>query len=273
MLCLAGVVRAHDDVPAEVPTGCALYVGNAGVLVRLGEAKVLFDAFYANSYSHYTLVPPNIEAAMIAGTPPFDEIDALLVSHVHGDHFSPELVLKYLRAQPRVRLFGSTQVADALRKADAQDDVMARVTAIDLAASDPAEPYSLGALSLSIAALPHAGGARMAGVQNLSFRVTLSDTLGVVHLGDAAPDVAAFERHRAHWLDTSLSAAFPPHWLLEGDAGRAIVKEYLPAQHVIGVHVPTAADDSVSHDRFTDPGEVRGLGASKHDACAVAARP
>ena len=106
MACLPLIAQAHD-VSAE-----ATYLGNEGVLVVRGDTKVLFDAFYTNSYGQYTLVPDEIADAILAGNPPYDGITAIFVSHVHGDHFSAEPAVAYLQAHPGVQLYGTNQVRE-----------------------------------------------------------------------------------------------------------------------------------------------------------------
>ena len=264
---------AHEDAAAG---GCAHYLGNEGVLVSEGDSKILFDAFYANSYDLYALVPEPMQRAMLRGQPPFDGVDALFVSHVHGDHFTPEPALRYLRAQPQVRVFGSPQVAAALREAGAEEQIMNRVTAFDLAATDDPASATVGDIDVDVVAVPHSGGERMADIQNLSFRVTLPGSVSVVHLGDAGAVREDFQRHAAHWAKRPLHAAFPPYWLFRDETGQQIVADFLDAQHVVGVHVPASAAGQgaamrleIGYDLFTDPGETRALGERAAPGCGA----
>lgn len=57
-------------------------------MVVRSDSKILFDAFYADSYGRHMLVPDEITGSMLAGEAPYDGIDVVFVSHVHGDHFS-----------------------------------------------------------------------------------------------------------------------------------------------------------------------------------------
>ena len=95
----------------------AHYLANAGVLVARGETKVVFDPLFRNDYGRFRLVPQALERALFDGTPPMDGIDAVFVSHLHGDHFTAAPTLAYLRAQPAVRLYAPSQVIAALRAA------------------------------------------------------------------------------------------------------------------------------------------------------------
>lgn len=250
----------------EQPTGEARYLGNEGVMVAVAGHKVLVDAFYAQSFSTYSLVPEHLVTDMMSGRPPFDDVAAVFVSHVHGDHFSPAPLLAYLRAQTQVQIFCPEQVLDKLVQAGAGADILDRVTAIDLKPGDVPEQLRSGDLEIAVVALPHAGGARMADVRNLSFRVTLGDTHTFVHLGDAAIDQPAFARLESFWADRQVDTAFTPYWFLGDETGLRLLRDYLAPGRVVGIHVPAAAAGQgdawraqLGADLFTDPGEFRRL--------------
>ncbi len=258
---VCNVVGAHG-----IP-GTATYLGNEGVLVARGKSKVVFDAFYAESYGNYALVPETISAALLKGQPPYDGIDAVFVSHVHGDHFTASHAVKFLRVHRKVKLFGSKQTYDAIVEEVGTDDaLLARIVSVDLSPDDDARTFDLEGLHIEVVAIPHAGGKSRANIQNLSWRVTLDKDTTVLHLGDADTNPADFEKHAVHFASRRVKAAFPPYWFLSSDAGQSIIDTYLNADQVIGIHVPAAAigngkqwRERSDGDLFTDPGESRQL--------------
>lgn len=258
-LTLANVGHAHD------PQARATYLGNEGVLVARGQTKVLFDAFYSNSYEGtYLLVPEAISAAMLAGEPPYDGIDAIFVSHVHGDHFTAAPAIEYLRAHPSVPLYGSPQTRQAIvEEIGAEDPLLARVIAVEQAPEDAPTRLEIEGLLIEVVAIPHAGDRPE--IQNLSWRVTLDGATTVTHFGDAGTVPEHFERHAEHFAARRSQAAFPPYWFFDAQ-GRAIMQRHFNAEQIIGVHVPAsaaghgeAARARVGGDLFTDPGESREL--------------
>ena len=125
---------AHDE------GAHATYLGNEGFLVADGGTKILFDAFYAQSYGQYTLVPENISSALRKNESPYDDVDAIFVSHVHGDHFSPAPAIEYMRTNETVVLYGSPQVYDAFLEGGLNENhpIMKRVITVDVRPDDPA---------------------------------------------------------------------------------------------------------------------------------------
>ena len=66
------------------------YIGHASILVRLNKKKFIFDVikninFYNNSWLFF---PSQINDKRI-----FD-VDGVFVSHIHGDHYDPNLLKK-----------------------------------------------------------------------------------------------------------------------------------------------------------------------------------
>ena len=262
LLTICGALAmAHD------PAARATYLGNEGVLVIRGDTKVLFDAFYADSYGQYALVPDAMFKAMMAGDPPYDGIDAVFVSHVHGDHFTAKPAIRYLRRHPKVRLYGSRQTFDAIAASIPSDDpILRRVVVADIRPHDAAKQFHVGDIDIEVVAIPHAGGRSRADIQNLSWRVTLDDDTTVIHFGDAGTNKPDFDRHGEHFKAKRADAAFPPYWFFGNEEGEAIMRNYMDAGRIIGIHVPAAAIGNgdvrrqrAGGDLFTDPGERREL--------------
>jgi L-ascorbate metabolism protein UlaG (beta-lactamase superfamily) len=252
---------AHD------PAARAAYLGNEGVMVTHGQTKILFDAFYANSYGQYALVPNEIAAAMMAGEAPYDGVDAIFVSHVHGDHFTAAPAIAYMRAQPNARLYGSSQVYDAIKAAGVADDdpLLTRIEGFDLSPEDKERSFEVDGLTVDVVAIPHAGN--RPNIQNFAWRVTLDDETTVMHLGDAGPVRKDFERHKSYFDAKKTHAAFPPYWFFGHNEGEAILRDIIKADQATGVHVPARAAGNgdewranAGGDLFTDPGETREIG-------------
>lgn len=254
--------NAHETELSD--SSCLRYIANEGVMISSGDAKVLFDAFYEDSYGQYALVREQTRAALMDGTPPYDDIDALFVSHVHGDHFSAAPTLEFLQKNPAVSLFASAQVITALKKEDGADDISDRLKAFSLAAGDPPQELGFGPIDIDVVRIPHAGGPGRADIENLAFRVTLDKAYTVLHMGDADPADRHFAPHQSHWDAKPLDMALPPYWFFANDVGRSIVDDRLKAKDAIGIHVPIAA--ASEGDRweirygaalFTEPGETK----------------
>ena len=71
------------------------YLGNAGVMIEDDSASVIIDAL-TGSLTGWIAPPANVAGDLRAARPPFDGIGAVLVTHNHGDHFSPSAIQQFL---------------------------------------------------------------------------------------------------------------------------------------------------------------------------------
>jgi hypothetical protein len=259
-LLLASPAHAHESSEAY-------YLANEAVMISHGDTKILFDPLFRNAYGQYETVPPEMEADLIAGEPPFDGVDAVLVSHYHGDHFTPAAMLTLLEARPDVHFYGPNQATSTLLALpDAEQSGLAdRIFSIDLEYGDPPLQMDVDDLLIEAVRIPHAGWPERADVQNIVFRVTLDDQTTVVHMGDADPDDAHFEPDADWWKSRNTHLALPPYWFYLSEDGDRILTERIGAAASIGIHVPTNGPDDPAarspqiqgRDLFTRPGETR----------------
>lgn len=260
---------------SQAQEAIAHYLANEGVMIVHGETKILFDPLFRNSYGHYTLVPKNMKQALIDGTPPFDGIDAVFISHYHGDHFSPEDMLQLLKSQPRIRLYAPQQAVAGLRKVAKEQDshVFTRVNSIWLQYKDAPVAMEMDGLQIEAVRIPHAGWPNeRLDVENLVFRVTLDGDITVLHMGDADPNDVHFARDGGHWDARHIDLALPPYWFFNSTYGPEVLKTRLKPGHSTGIHVPELMPDDPAlrppefegFDLFTEPGETRSIKHQPH---------
>ncbi|MEL7453790.1 MAG: MBL fold metallo-hydrolase [Pseudomonadota bacterium] len=265
VLCAALVAcTVSEPVQEEVgapPPADVLYVGNAGILVAHGQTKILFDPLYQNDYGQYQLVPPELRTMLFEADGPFSEIDAILISHAHGDHFNAADLISFHAAHPDAFIIAPPQALDTLLATGAVGDGMAaRFIPMGLDYGDDPLRVALQDMTVEAVRIPHAGGAQRRSIENMVYRVTLGDTATVIHMGDADPADAHFAPYENYWQAARTDAAFPPYWFFLSEAGTAILETRINAAGAIGVHVPVEAPANLvatGQDFFHSPGEVR----------------
>ena len=238
-------------------------------MIERGSTKILFDPLFRNDYGIYDRVPADIEAALLAGTAPFDGIDAVFISHHHGDHFDPALILKLLKSQSGIELYAPQQAARAIRAlARTDDEALERVHGLSLENAGAPIDIGVGPLLVEAARIPHAGWpSNHADVENIVFRVTLDNDTTVMHFGDADPNDEHFAPQAEHWQERHTHFAMPPYWFFLRAEGRRVLDDRIGASLSIGVHVPTEVPDDPEHrpdylqnlELFTRPGETRDI--------------
>ena len=210
------------------------YIANEGVLIAAGDRHVLIDGLHRPYYPDYAVLPPDQREQIETAQPPYDEIDVILVSHVHRDHFHAEAVGRHLQHNPGATLIASQQVADSVaRDYDGFEAVQGRIQTVQPAWKERIAVRA-GGIEIDVLGLRH-GSARFRWIQNLGHVVTLGGKK-LLHIGDADVSVENFEAFDL--AEESIDIAFIPYWFLESRTGRAIVRDVIKPDRVITVHIP-----------------------------------
>lgn len=271
LLSLLWTVNCYaDSSDSNTSVSRAQYMANEGLMVVQGDTKVVFDPLFRNSYGQYQLLPKEMEDALFSGQPPFDGIDAVFVSHYHGDHFSPADILRLLKEQQGIHLYAPVQAVNGLRSVSGTNDekIFERVTAVELAYKDTPVTLEMEGLLIEAVRIPHSGWpSGRVDVENISWRVTLNETTTVLHMGDADSNDVHFARDAAYWDKRHTHMAFPPYWFFTTSQGPGILGNRIKPDHSVGVHVPVSIPKKPSLrpqelrdvDLFTEPGEIRNI--------------
>jgi len=246
-ICAGGLLYADDLLVAK-------YLANEGVLIIHGETKVVFDPLFDEDYGTYELVPKDLERDLFTGAPPFDGLDAVFVSHHHGDHFSPERMLQLMKAHPNLQLFGPRQAIDSMPIDPADSELRGRLHTV-APGQEGKFTMVVGDIEVSAVRIPHAGWpTRNAEIENIVFKVSLDKTATVLHMGDAHTDPTFFDQQADYWAERHMHLALPPYWFFLSNGGKKILDDHIHAGETFGIHVPSSVPDSPAQY----PQELRG---------------
>jgi L-ascorbate metabolism protein UlaG (beta-lactamase superfamily) len=189
------------------------YLANEGVLVTGGDIAVVIDGLFGDGLPEYPVVPAAIRDSLEGALGRFGDIDLVLVTHRHDDHFDPAAVTRHLEANPEAVLIAPGDAVAAFAP-DQLERYGERVQPLDL----PPGSYvrlDMGGFAVEAIGLAHAE------IGHVGYRIELPG-LTVLHLGDADPapaDLAPFLEGRP-----GPDVALVPHWVLSGSGGAAIVE-------------------------------------------------
>lgn len=91
------------------------FIANCGFFYESGPQKVLIDPF-GTQYGGFFYLPSAETLNKIAsGESPFDNVDLLLTTHIHGDHFDPFLTEKFMLNNQKAKMVCPPQVLKMLK--------------------------------------------------------------------------------------------------------------------------------------------------------------
>jgi L-ascorbate metabolism protein UlaG (beta-lactamase superfamily) len=228
------------------------YVGNEGVLISDGMKAVLIDGLHRKYGDAYLNPPPEVLSAMETAKPPFDQVRVVLVSHVHGDHFSPESVALHLKNNPKAILVSDAQKMSDIARLYPDHASIRNQTYEATPEWKERIVFERDGIKVTLLGMKHGSPDRHWWVKNLGHIIEIGGKK-LFHFGDAD---TAIENFAAFNLAAEkIDIAFIPYWFLLNESGRKLVRETIAAKHNIAVHIsPQNAEADASNVKNLYPG-------------------
>lgn len=226
------------------------YIANEGVLIERNGKKVLIDAVHDFYDENYLPTPFTDFNKMINRKDPFENIEYLLISHPHGDHFDPEMTIQFLNNHPEAELPASSQVYDSLSRIHSFEAVSGNIYTIPAELDKPFEVKKNG-VGIEVVYLKHVNE-RHPWIQNLGHLIEI-DGIRFLHVGDADLTATIPEMD---YQDRNIDVAILPYWYFwESDEAQKVL-EFIDPKVIIATHISPA-------NRYN---EIERVKASRPDA-------
>ncbi len=221
------------EVPMQTITVTLL--ANAGVLLTFGSYRILIDGFQNSQQHSFSQIPDWVSSAMAGGI--LQDIDFLLFTHSHPDHFFKETLLDYLTHHKVRGVYLPRDAEGALvRKKCLQKDVWIEKT----------EQALTGNIYLKALPTRHMG--EVYRKQNHhAFLLTLGDWV-LLFTADAETSKENF----AEVEEVPLDAVFVNPLFFHSRQGRELLKTTLTSPHVIVYHLCFAEEDRYGYRAMTE---------------------
>lgn len=221
----ASATGETSNLSENVAEAKVTYIGNAGFMITTSHKKIIIDGLFKGWIYEYTL-PEDIQNSLALAEPPFDNIDLILVSHGHQDHYSHDIVEQHLENDPNAVFASQSNFAS---------DSTALVNQIIILDPAPGEPDQVDIDGINVKALALSHGKNQP--SNIGFVVTV-DGIKLFFPGDIDISDISYEEFRAYNLpEEEITIAFIPHIILtNGAAEQRFVKEGIGAKYIIPYH-------------------------------------
>jgi L-ascorbate metabolism protein UlaG (beta-lactamase superfamily) len=216
------------------------YIANEGFMIQAGGKKVLVDALFNDEF--FLAPSPELLAQMTGGSGPFADMNLLLVTHLHGDHFNPKMVAEFLRHHAHCRLVAHTQVVDLLRKEEGFAQIEGQIHEVRLEPGSR-ENMTVNGITLDVLVLTHSPSYRDGrdvheGTRNLVFIVNLGGTR-FLHLGDATVENSLAHLNAYPFEQSPVDILFLNR-IDRSEATQQFIAEKIKPSRIVAMHIPPA---------------------------------
>ncbi len=186
---------------------------------------------FGNGIVPYTVSTPEARARIEDAREPYDNVDAILVTHWHEDHFDADAVAAHLSHNARAVLVSSPDIVERVRQR-APDLPDGRFRAV-LPAPGGVAQVDVDGVVVRVLRVRHNPTRRLPD-QHVAFLVGTSAPL--LHVGDADP---AADNFTALASLPAADHAVLPFWYVTNPSSRAMVVSAIRPRRIVAVHLPS----------------------------------
>ncbi len=257
--CLLATLPSRVVAQTASAPPTVTYLANMGVMLTGATTRVVIDGFHHGALAEYAPLRAEDRSALEMATGPYAQVDAILITHRHADHFQAAAVAARLAVDARVRVIAPPEVVDSLLSFTPTLRGDRRIIV-----AVPGVSIRVGSASVTPLDLPH-NPTPTRRAQNVGFLVVI-DSLRVLHVGDADPDAARFRA--AVGPAGRADVAVVPFWYLT--SRQPSLLQAIGAARLFAAHVPMS--DTVSVKRQLAPMSAVTVLASRGLAIALRRR-
>lgn len=234
------------------------YIANEGFLIESGGHKILIDAFIESGFNVYLEAGDDDKRKLTNAQAPFDDIDYLLITHYHRDHFEANQTAAHLLNNGSTILVAPPQAVDSLKKLESfsqfQNQICLAPAEFGGELDLTKDGISIHALCVNHSPYMEDGKDRHAQVQNIAYSIEL-DGIRFLHFGDATLS-NSYDLFKADEKLASKTDFIFLEYFDVDSLSKDFVKEILTPSHKIFMHVPPAHLEKIIpfvEQHYSDP--------------------
>lgn len=193
-------------------------VSNAGILVERDGHRILIDGLNISNIYHYVgTVPEEFDVLMAS-----EDVDYLVFTHVHDDHFNAIMTMKYMDAHPKTKVVAPVSVLEKLLLCGIAKDRMIDAASIPFGTDFPVNAFR----TIHI-------GTPYKDVLHYSYYLGGEETL--LYTGDAIPLSSNYKELEETGVHISVLASNYAHVI---GAGIRTIRRIIHPEHTLVLHLP-----------------------------------
>ncbi|MEP1093622.1 MAG: MBL fold metallo-hydrolase [Cyclobacteriaceae bacterium] len=215
------VVMSNLIAPQNNRSVC--WIQNAGFFIDLPDGDILVDAILSSN------------DAIARAEAPYDDVRLIFVSHVHGDHFKSEGILRHLRSNRKAKAILTPESFQSLRSAGLSNELETRIV-VSYPDADEFDEFEIDGFSGHVLQFKHAG------VQNIGLGLTGKD-IDLVYLNGGIQNRTLRDQMSENYAKTDIVIA--NKWPLKNAAYANQVEELFSPSLLLMAHHSGSLDEIV----------------------------
>jgi L-ascorbate metabolism protein UlaG (beta-lactamase superfamily) len=215
-------------------------LANAGIILQYNETKILIDGLHENNEEMFSGLSKHVLDDLLMGEKPlFRNIDYILYTHCHYDHFTArcnEVFLEKHRVKGMFIPDRQTEEFISLRKTAMRQSN--QIWLLDIPLGEKKEIQLLDDISVTIFRSIHAGD-EYADVENFCYMLNFHGRK-IFIIGDSEYNAQYFSKMLA---GESIEVAFINPMFLNKHAGREVITQALKPEKLVVYHIPFEDQD------------------------------
>ena len=214
------------------------YIANEGVLLEKDSIKVVIDGFFSDGLRIYEEPSKAVLSQMKTATGTFSDVDYILVTHIHNDHFNKNLINEYLSKNPVCKVISSNQIIDQL-----DEKFKDQLFGYDFLKKGEWKVFKEKGIEIKMGRMMHPYH-KNRNIINLAYQVQLGES-SYLHIGDADMLVSNFQNLKIK--EQRFDGVFVPFWFSIDSKGRQILKNHLVSKIVYAIHISKDGNYSIKN--------------------------
>jgi len=208
-------------------------IANEGVMIKVGDQQVINDGIFKSTYPKFASTPQHVFEKLQNSSAPYDDVELILASHKHSDHFSVAEIASVLDNTKQTRLYINEEMAEEMKGSVKWEKIKNKMIEFPYGKETT---YNLKDISVPTFPILHARKTASE-MKNPSHLIEING-YRVMHVGDAT--YGQQDLVDLNLGDLDLDILILPYWFVRDTDGQTYISENLPARKHYINHIPPA---------------------------------
>ncbi len=216
------------------------YIANSGFLIESSGKQIIIDALFKHGWGNYLIPTDSIVSDIINQRDPFNISNLMLITHNHGDHFDPSMVVAYLLNNSENILIAPPLVTNTILKHPDHKKFESQIVQLDKINQEKNDTTIQGIRVRSFF-IQHDSRPQ---IENLGYLIEI-DKLKVFHSGDYnGSEIVEFGKLQLQNENIDLAFLnFYGFWNTKEE--REFTEKYINPKKITLMHIPPAEIENV----------------------------